>query len=102
MFVLWEANAIARYLARKDATGTLWPSDSREAAEIDRLMDCQLSTVREHIHPFLRARLTRDKFAHHAQRLADAFDPLEAPLAGRPYLAGESFPVTDIPLSINA
>jgi glutathione S-transferase len=101
-FVLWEGNAIARHLARKYAAGTLWPADAREAADAERWMDYQLSTVREHIHPILRADLTPGQFAHHAKQLAAAFDPLEAALADRPYLAGKSFTVADIPLGINA
>ncbi len=101
-FVLWEGNAIARYLAKKYAAGTLWPSGIRQEAEIDRWMDYQLSTVREHIHPILRADLTPAQIAHHARSLAAAFEPLEGALADRPYLAGESFTVADIPLGINA
>jgi len=101
-FVLWEGNAIARYLARKYAPGTLWPADNRKAAEADRWMDYQLSTVREHIHPILRAHLTRPEVEHHGQQLAAAFDPVEAALRGRRYLLGDAFTVADIPLGINA
>lgn len=101
-FVLWEGNAIARYLAKKYAAGTLWPADLRAAAEVDRWMDYQLSTVREHIHPILRADLTQGQIAHHARQLAVAFDLVEAALADRPYLAGGDFTVADIPLAINA
>jgi len=101
-FVLWEGNAIARYLARKYATGSLWPADLRQAADVERWMDYQLSTVREHIHPILRADLTPARLAHHALQLAIAFDPLEAALASQPYLAGADFTLADIPLGINA
>jgi len=101
-FILWEGNAIARYLARKHALGTLWPGDARKAAEADRWMDYQLSTVREHIHPILRADLTRGQIEHHGRQLAAAFDPVEAQLLGRAYLLGDSFTVADIPLGLNA
>jgi glutathione S-transferase len=100
-FVLWEGNAIVRHLARKYAAGTLWPSDMQQVADVERWMDYQLSTVREHIHPILRADLTKAQFDHHALSLAAALDPLEAALADRPYLAGENFTVADIPLGIN-
>jgi glutathione S-transferase len=100
-FILWEGNAIARYLAKKYAAGTLWPSDIVQQAEIDRWMDYQLSTVREHIHPILRADLTAAQLDYHARSLAAALDPLEGALADRPYLAGENFTVADIPLGIN-
>lgn len=101
-FVLWEGNAIARYLTRKYASGTLWPADARNAAEADRWMDYQLSTVREHIHPILRADLVRSEIEHHGRQLATAFDPVEAALRGRRYLLGDAFTVADIPLGINA
>jgi len=101
-FVLWEGNAIARYLAKKYAAGALWPADPHRAADVERWMDYQLSTVREHIHPILRADLTPARLAHHAEALAVAFDPLEAALADRPYLAGDAFTLADIPLGINA
>jgi glutathione S-transferase len=100
-FVLWEGNAIARYLAKKYATGTLWPSDIRGQADVERWMDYQLSTVREHIHPIIRADLDAAGVAHHAALLAATLDPLEAALADRPFLAGDAFTVADIPLGIN-
>jgi len=100
-FILWEGNAIVRYLARKYSAGVLWPTDARHAADIERWMDYQLSTVREHIHPILRADLTKEQFEHHARSLAAVLDPLEPALAHRPYLAGDDFTVADIPLGIN-
>ena len=101
-FVLWEGNAIARYLARKYAAGTLWPADACKAADGERWMDYQLSTVREHIHPILRADLARSEIEHHGRQLATAFDPVETALRGRRYLLGDVFTAADIPLGINA
>src|SRR5438094_5841383 len=37
--VLWESNAIVRYLAAKHGAGTLWPSDPRQRVEAGRLLD---------------------------------------------------------------
>ena len=34
--VLWESNAIVRYLAAKHAPGALWPDDIRTRADADR------------------------------------------------------------------
>ena len=34
--VLWESNAIVRYLAAKHAAGSLWPDDLKVRAEADR------------------------------------------------------------------
>jgi glutathione S-transferase len=42
-FVLWESNAIVRYLAAKYGAGTLWPNDLRQRADADRWMDWAFS-----------------------------------------------------------
>ena len=44
-FVLWESNAIVRYLARVHGAGSLWPDDPRVAADADRWMDWQATTL---------------------------------------------------------
>ncbi len=100
-FVLWEGNAIVRYLARRFATGSLWPDDGRKAASVERWMDYQLSTVREHVHPLIRADLDAAGLAFHTAQLAATLAPLEAALADHAYLAGDDFTVADIPLGIN-
>ena len=38
-FVLWESNAIVRYLAAKHGAGSLYPNDPRQRANSDRWMD---------------------------------------------------------------
>src|ERR1700694_4883282 len=43
-FVLWESNAIVRYLAAKHAAGSLWPEDLKTRAEADRWMDWKQTT----------------------------------------------------------
>src|SRR3954454_9158832 len=43
-FVLWESNAIVRYLAAKHAAGSLWPDDLKVRAEADRWMDWSTTT----------------------------------------------------------
>jgi glutathione S-transferase len=42
-FVLWESNAIVRYLSSRYGEGTLWPADPRARADTDRWMDWQTS-----------------------------------------------------------
>ena len=44
-YILWESNAIVRYLARKHGAGTLWPEDARVNADADRWMDWQATTA---------------------------------------------------------
>lgn len=99
-FVLWEGNAIVRYLARKYAAGTLWPADPREEAEADRWMDYQLSTIRESLHPLLRGTPDAVESARLARSMAGALAVVDAALAGRDYLAGARFTVADIPVAI--
>src|SRR5262245_38784530 len=40
-FVLYESNAIVRYLAAKHATGSLWPAELAKRADVDRWMEWQ-------------------------------------------------------------
>src|SRR6202140_854311 len=50
-FVLWESNAIVRYLAAKHASGSVWPSDPHERADADRWMDWQTTTLQPAMGP---------------------------------------------------
>ncbi|WP_251865490.1 glutathione S-transferase [Achromobacter sp. Marseille-Q4962] len=43
-FVLWESNAIVRYLASRYGEGSLWPEDACLRADADRWMDWQATT----------------------------------------------------------
>ena len=38
-FVLWESNAILRYLTAKHSSGKLWPEDHKVRAEADKTFD---------------------------------------------------------------
>jgi glutathione S-transferase len=40
-FVLYESNAIVRYLAARDPRHGLWPEDARRRADVDRWMEWQ-------------------------------------------------------------
>jgi len=44
-FVLWESNAIVRYLCAKHGKGTLYPIDAKANADADRWMDWQQTTL---------------------------------------------------------
>ena len=50
-FVLWESNAIVRYLAAKHGAGTLWSEDPAARAEADKWMDWQLGTLWNSLRP---------------------------------------------------
>ena len=103
--VLWESNAIVRYLSAKHGAGTLWLDDPRQRADADRWMDWATSTVAPAITPVFWGLIRtppekRDLKAidEGAKKLADAFQVLEQSLEGRDHVAGKSFTMGDIPL----
>jgi glutathione S-transferase len=106
-FILWESNAIVRYLAAKHGTGTLWPADLRHRADADRWMDWQMGTVAPAITPmFLGLYRTppdkRDPAAIEASRVktGEVLKILDAHLAKSPYVGGDTLTMGDIPLGI--
>jgi glutathione S-transferase len=108
-FVLWESNAIVRYLAAKHGTGTLCPEDLAERADADRWMDWQLGTLWASFRPaFIGLVRTppeeRDR-AHIAAAInetAGSLALLDTHLAGRDYVTGPSLTMADIPLGVTA
>jgi glutathione S-transferase len=108
-FVLWESNAIVRYLAAKHGAGTLWPTDLRQRADADRWMDWQASAVGPAITPVFMGLIRtppdkRDPAAIEAgrKRTAELMAVLDAHLARRRFVAGDSLTMGDIPLGVMA
>jgi glutathione S-transferase len=104
-FVLWESNAIVRYLSAKHGAGTLCPDDARARADADRWMDWTTSTVAPAITPVFWGliRTPPEKrnmvaIAAEAEKAGQAFQVLDLSLEGRDYIAGGSFSMGDIPL----
>ena len=102
-FVVWESNAIVRYLAAKHAPGTLWPIDPMARANADRWMDWASSTLWPTMVPLFRAffrtpQARRDPAAIEAARLAtlEALRILDRQLAGTAYVGGDAFTMGDI------
>jgi glutathione S-transferase len=102
-FVVWESNAILRYLAAKHASGSLWPTDARARADADRWLDWTNSTLWPAMLPLFRAYMRtpadqRDAQAIEAARQATikALQILDAQLATHAYVGGESFTMGDI------
>ena len=103
--VLWESNAIVRYLSSKHGAGTLWPNDPGKRADADRWMDWATSTVAPAITPVFWGLIRtppekRDLKAieEGVGKLGQAFQVLEQSLEGRDYVAGKPFTMGDIPL----
>jgi glutathione S-transferase len=102
-FVLWESNAIVRYLAAKHGAGTLWPNDLRQRADADRWMDWHATELM----PAMRnafMQLIRTAPEQRSQTLIEesntATEPLlailDSHLAGRDFLCGNHFTMGDI------
>jgi glutathione S-transferase len=104
-FVLWESNAIVRYLAGRFGEGSIWPTDLRQRADADRWMDWQAVSLNPGIGPaFLQLIRTAPELRNAAIIENARVDTekklvlLDAHLATREYVAGANFTMGDIPL----
>jgi glutathione S-transferase len=104
-FVLWESNAIVRYLAAKHAARDLWPDDLRARAEADQWMDWSSTTFWPAIRPLFIGLIRtpadqRDprSLDDHRLKSAEALAIVDRHLESRPFLAGSTFTVSDIAL----
>ena len=103
-FVLWESNAIVRYLAARYGAGTLWPVDPAERAIADQWMTWG-TTELEVDWLWLFWRLVRtppskrdpQAIARHLEATVARFQLLDRHLQGRNYLAGTALTIADIP-----
>jgi glutathione S-transferase len=102
-FILWESNAIVRYLAAKYGAGTLWPENLRVRAEADRWMDWQATAftpaLRDGFWQLIRTPEEKRDPAVIERSLAASernATILDRHLAGRAYVAGEAFTAGDI------
>ncbi|WP_137886815.1 glutathione S-transferase family protein [Pseudomonas sp. 2FE] len=103
--VLWESNAIVRYLAARYAPGSLYSESPARRAEGDKWMDWVSSSL---IDPFSdlfvgtvrTPQEQRDLVLIEAalERCGELLAIPEKALASRPYLSGEQFAMGDIPL----
>ncbi len=105
-FVLWESNAIVRYLAARHAPGRLYPLALAARFDAERWMDWQQTTL----NPAGReafVQLVRTSPQQRQQARVDAsiaateplLDLLDAQLAQRPFIAGDAFTMADIPIA---
>jgi glutathione S-transferase len=102
-FVLWESNAIVRYLCAREANTTLWPGELRARADVDRWMDWQATAFTPAMGPAFW-QLIRTPEAQRDPAVVEASRAksekcaaiLEAQLADRAYLCGERFTAADV------
>ena len=104
-FVLWESNAIVRYLASKYAPSTLWPDDVEVRALTDQWMDWQTSTFWPALRPLFLGLIRtgaehRDPQAleYSRARTVALLAIMDRHLRTRRFIAGDPFTPADIAL----
>ena len=104
-FTLWESHTIVRYLAAKHGAGTLWPTDPKARADVDRWMDWTHSFSREFQRPVFwpLVRTPPEKrdtkaIGEAVKKCGEMLGIVDAALAGRDFIGGRSLTMGDIPL----
>jgi glutathione S-transferase len=107
--VLWESNAIVRYLSGRYGAGRLAPSDIATRARADQWMDWQLSTLNQlMVATYWGLVRTPPEQRDHAAiaaaqaKYTDALKILDAELGKTRFVAGDAFCMGDIPPAIMA
>ena len=108
-FVLWESNAIVRYLcAANSSNNAMWPDDLRARASIDRWMDWQQTTLNRPQGVVFQGLVRtapeqRDLPAITAAtgEVTRCWTLLDGILARVPYVAGPEFTLADIALGVH-
>lgn len=103
-FILWESNAICRYLAAKHAAGRLIPVDLQGRADVERWMDWGSLHLSAAMTPLFwqLIRTPADKRDARAIETSQketeaAMGILDAHLQGRSFMAGATLSVADMP-----
>lgn len=106
--VLWESNAILRYLAARYGGERFWQTDPRLRAVGDKWMDWQFSFAAGLARAFLGLIRTppaeRDSaaIARSAEKTGNLMAILDMALAEQPWLSGDAFGLGDIPMGVYA
>lgn len=106
-FILWESNAILRYLTHKYAPA-LTSADPQQRAAADKWMDWQFHYADAQRDAFVGlVRLApeqrnRDAIARSAEACGAMMRILDAELARRPWLSGPTFGIADVPMGVYA
>jgi len=104
-FVLWESNAIVRYLCAKHGSGTLYPAPLPARADADRWMDWQTTALTPAMGPAFMQLIRTPADQRQAALIDEAARKtetlmaiLDAQLAQRPFVCGANFTMADIVL----
>lgn len=107
--ILWESNAIVRFVSEYYAAGTLCPADPFDRAKAQMWMDWQTTTLWPSVVAgfWNLIRLPEDKrdqaaIAKSNQASAKMFSHLNDALEGNTYILGDAFSMGDIPIGVSA
>ena len=100
--IVWESNAILRYLASLQDMGSLWPQAAGKQAEIDRWMDWSSISLTPPLTRLRKAMKagTADEAAR--QMVSVPFAQVNDWLANNKYLAGDNLTLADITFAPSA
>ncbi|WP_299617097.1 glutathione S-transferase family protein [Pelagibius sp.] len=101
--VIWESDAIIRYLAARYGSGALWPADPTERARVDQWQAWASTALYPDWIKLFWMRVRTPEAQQDAEaiealraRCAERFTVLDRQLAGRPFVAGEALSLADI------
>ncbi|MDC9598258.1 glutathione S-transferase family protein [Xenorhabdus anantnagensis] len=105
-FILWESNTIIRYIAAKFGKDSLYPSDLRERASIEKWMDwvgCNLfPPIKQFMISFIRTPEDQRDPKMITQSLTEIeklLKIIDDTLSNQQYLSGNTFGMADIALA---
>lgn len=105
--IMWESNAIVRYLARQYGAGTLEPREAHAIARANQWMDWKLTIVGPaHVPAFFNLVFKTpqerdlDAIEKGLAAFTSAMSILDAHLQKSAFVAGDAFSMGDIPLGV--
>jgi glutathione S-transferase len=103
--IVWESNAIIRYLCARYGVGILWPETAEHRALADQWMDWHKTTVNPDYGNLFWAIVRTEPelrdpgaISRLAKSLGESLKILDAHLAEHTYVAGDTLTMGDIPL----
>ncbi len=106
-YVLWESNAIMRYLGSTHPKVPFYPSDLKVRGQADRWMEWQSTTLGPALGPafvqivrFAPEKRDMTMIAANIEKAAGMWKIVDRQLAATKWLTGENFTMGDVPLGI--
>ena len=101
--VIWESNTILRYLATKHKKDTLYPTELAARTQVERWMDWLLAAVNyQYVQVFKDSKKAANEraatFEADAKELAAQLSILDGAMAGKAWVAGKDFTISDVAL----